>query len=264
MTDADELLRQKVQKHLHKTGFPLEMRVAAACWDAGARDVTQSRHYADIDSDTIRETDVVPMWLNTRVMRDFRYVYLVIECKSHAGPWVIFDTNDGETEDAQQRLFWAVTKEHPENAMAQKLVTSMGVYKTLFKPSRLGTGVVEVFKADGAESPGGQSVDKRNPAWDAVRAAVSAAHGMMRDMVAPDDEAAGSMGIVAVPVVVTDGKLFRAYLHQSGEVAVEAIDRGEVLVRPSPLPHQTRCIITTESALARLLADAAATGAVLL
>ncbi len=254
-TPAD--LATKVKRRLSETGYPLELRVAReARRHTNPVYVTQSRQYVDPLTDKLRETDVVACW-TAQSGDDFRFVYLSIECKSKPLPWVIFDAGEGPTDDAKSRWEWAVRHEFPDPwSNAADLSDYFHLNRTLFRPSLVGTGVVEVDM--GSSTPR----DQRNAAWDAVQSAVAAAHGITRDM-NPEDPLPGtewaSIRIAVFPVVVTSGALFRGFLTPEGELAVEPIERGEVLVRSSTDVGLTRCLIVTEDALPEVLAHAAET-----
>ena len=256
-TSKPEGLADKVKRRLAETGYPLELRVAReARRHTNPLFVTQSRQYVDPLTEKLRETDVVACW-TVHSGDDFRFVYLAIECKSKPLPWVIFDAGDGPTDDASSRWEWAVRHEFPEPFPHD---TDFAGYfhlnRTLFRPSLVGTGVVEVDM--GSSTPR----DPRNAAWEAVQSAVAASHGITRDM-NPDDPLPGtewsSVRIGVFPVVVTSGTLFRGFLMSDGELAVEPVERGEVLVRSSTDVGITRCLIVTEGALPAVLMEAAET-----
>lgn len=252
----DEYLGEKVLRWLERTGFPLEMRVAEEARRAQPQWVDQSRNFVDPVSGKIRETDVVAGWAD-QDRRGGAYVYLVLECKAKPAPWVIFDDGELMTDDAELRLAWTARRSAPDdlgNTQAPTIRSGAFVGGTLFKPSRVGFGVIEATFND-------PKPQERNGAWDAVRSAVSAAHGVLNEF-DPGQIERTSVALLAVPVVVTSGRLFRAYL-QRGETNVEEIDRGEVLVRPGSELDQTRCMIVTETALPGLLDEARATPALI-
>lgn len=247
-------LRAKVQSWLQKTGYPLEMRVAHAARRAGPLWVDQSRNYVDATSDRVRETDVVAGW-GERRGQGGSYVYLVMECKARPAPWVVFDDGQLPTDDATQRLWWAAQRT-PTNAYgdARAIGLRTGAFtgNTLLKPSRVGLAAVEVTF--------GEKATERNAAWDAVRSAVSAAHGVLAEFDASQLEHTGA-ALTAFPVVVTSGALFRAYLEGT-DMKVEETDRAEVKVRVGTQLDETRCLVVTESALPQLFAEAKRTSAI--
>lgn len=257
VTSKTEDLASKVKRRLLETGYPLELRVAReARRHTNPLFVTQSRQYVDPLTEKLRETDVVACW-TAHSRDDFRFVYLAIECKSKPLPWVVFDAGEGPTDDASSRWEWAVRHEFPEPwPHASEFANYFHLNRTLLRPSVVGTGVVEVDM--GTSTPR----DQRNAAWDAVQSAVAASHGITRDM-NPADPLPGtewnSVRIAVFPVVVTSGALFRGFLLTNGELAVEPVERGEVLVRSSTAVELTRCLVVTEAALPEVLTHAAET-----
>lgn len=247
-------LAHKVSEWLTKTGYPLEMRVAQLARKAGPMWVDQSRNYYDASSGKVRETDVVVAW-GQRQARGGSVVVLTIECKSKPAPWVVFDDGQPPTMDASWHLDDAAQRTATDelgNFRRISLRHGARTSDTLLKPSYVGLSAVEVT----FERP----VD-RNGAWDAIRAAVSAAHGVLAEFDAQQIQTTGG-NIVAFPVVVTTGRLFRSYL-EDGEMRLQEADRLEVRVRMGERLDQTRCLIVTEEALPQLLADAAKTPAAL-
>lgn len=252
-TKTAEDVQTKVKRRLSETGYPLELRVAReARRHTKPLFVSQSRQYVDPLSEKLRETDVVVCW-TAQTGANYRFLYLTIECKSKPLPWVVFDDGEGPTAGANARWEWTVTHEFPKPwPSTVNFADYAQLNETLLRPSLVGTGVVEVDM--GSSSPRGS----RNAAWDAVQSAVAASHGVATDM-DPENPLPGtqwdSIRIAVFPVVVTSGALFRGFLSPDGELEVEPIDRGEVLVRSSTDVELTRCIIVTERALPELLND---------
>jgi hypothetical protein len=249
-------LEEKVRGWLERTGFPLEMRVAEIARTAGPLWVSQSRDYVDPSTGTVRETDVVVAWRD-RESPGARFVYLVLECKAKPAPWVIFDDGGLPTDDAEGRLGWSVMRtalDRFERPKRPSVRSDAFVGGTLLAPSRVGYGVAEADFRDGRTG-------ERNPAWDAVRSAVSAAHGVLAEFDSSQIQQ-GNIVMLACPVVVTSGRLFRAFLRD-GELMVEEVPRGEVLIRHSQELDATRCLVVTEGDLPKLFAQAAATPALL-
>lgn len=242
----------KVRRWLEMTGYPLEMRVAEAAWKVSPNFVTQGRNYVDPLSGAVRETDVI-VGLSSGERPASSHVYLVIECKSKPSPWVIFDDGSDLVDNPEYHLSMALCRTAddglglPSRARLRSRAFANG---TLLKPSRTGHGLVEAL------TPAGKT-GERNAAWDAVRASVSAAHGVLAGF--DEDQLRRSRSaLVAFPVVVTSGGLFRAYLA-GGVPTLEEIDVGAVVVRLDRSVEETRCLIVTETALPKVLEEAAAT-----
>lgn len=244
-------LSSKVLNWLERTGFPLEMRVAEAARRSRPLFVRQSSNYVDPSSGVVRETDVVVGWRDPNLQHAC-HVYLVLECKAKPAPWVIFDDGGLPKDDADRRLGWTVQRTPRERGTVREAYVKDEVFSgdTLFRPSRVRHGVLEVTFADSKSH-------ERNPAWDAVRSCVAAAHGVLAEFDTRQIQQ-NSAVLLGIPVVVTSGKLFRAFL-QDGELKVEEVDEAELLVRPGQALDQTRCLIVNELALPGLFARAAAT-----
>lgn len=239
---------------LTKTGYPFEMRVAQAARRASPLWVDQSRNYYDAVTEKVRETDVVVAW-GQRQARGKPVVLLTIECKSKPAPWVVFDDGQLPSVDCEGQLAESVRRSASDdygNSRPISIRTKALSGNTLLKPSIVGLTAVEVTFGRAPE---------RNGAWDAVRAAVSAAHGIVAEFDAQQLQD-GTRGIVAFPVVATSGRLFRSYLD-GVDIQLEETDRLEVRVRMGASLDETRCFIVTESALPQLFAEAAKTPAVL-
>ena len=248
-------LRKRVQAWLQKTGYPLEMRVANEARRADPLWVDQSRNYVDSESGKLRETDVVAGW-GERGSRGGGHVYLVMECKAKPAPWVVFDDGQLPTDDADLRLWWAARRSPTDglgNSRDVRIRSGAFCGDTLLQASRVGLAAVEVTFAD--------KPAERNAAWDAVRSAVSAAHGVLAEF----DEAQlerNQAVLIGVPVVVTTGALFRAFLD-GDDMSVEEVDRAEVTVRFGAQLDEARCLIVREPALPNLFAEAHRTAGVL-
>ena len=258
-------LRGRVRAWLEGTGFPLEFRVAEAAREHAPHWVDQSRYYTDPTTGKIRETDVVVQWVG-QTRGAFANIAVVIECKSKPLPWVAFDSNVVDN-DAYRRLEWSLykaTERHDQygdriDDGVPNLDTYADKEQTLFRMSRISTGIVSAMSGEGDRRAGAT-----DPAWEAVQAAVSAAHGVGADLTV---NRAGSFDIVRIavfPVVVTSGRLFRAFLVSGSNLEVEEIERAEILVRLNSSPTFTRCFVVSEAGLPNFLAEAAATPKALL
>jgi hypothetical protein len=85
---SSDSLDSKVRKWLEKQGYSLEMRAARSFEKAGF-EVSQSEHYLDPETNTVRETDVVAS-LHRRISNTWLSVKFYIECKYAYKPWVVF------------------------------------------------------------------------------------------------------------------------------------------------------------------------------
>lgn len=255
MEEQDSVSR-RMHDALQKTGYPLEMRVARAAREHRPAHLEQSRYYVDPSTRKVRETDVLTSWMSlhqdprTRVTT-WTHIYLAIECKSKPAPWVIFDDGGGMTDDPAVRLDMAVTIDGSENGYLHAKLEMRAATNTLFAPSRIGSGIAE---------PMAKNAENGDPAWSAVRAAVSAAHGVLADFDLTTPKGDGQVvNMVVQPVVVTSGSLCRAYLDEDGGLQVEQVERGEITVRRDERARLTRCLVVTEAYLGDLMRTAAQT-----
>ncbi|MGW1344257.1 hypothetical protein ACWCOV_24680 [Kribbella sp. NPDC002412] len=263
-------LIDRVRSGLEAGGYPLEMRVARMMRQHHAQSVEQSRYYVDRKTGAIRETDVIAMWSTSTGPDDpeiiepdavaghvgCTYLYLVMECKSAPSPWVIFDDGGQPRRDPGESLQMTISQERPVDGI--HLGRFLGGEKhdaegTLFGPSRVGSGIVEV------RLKGQEAGNRPNKAWEAVQAAISAAYGVLADMDldTPLDVLDWDyLGMIVQPVVITSGALFRCWLGDEDVLQLSEIQRGEVAIRPGTEPDLVRCLVVTESGLSELINDA--------
>jgi hypothetical protein len=262
MSDHKPTPREKVLASLNKSGYPLEMRVAARAARHTSKRIRQSVIYVDGESGKLRETDVVAQWRVT-IPSETRttFINLVIECKSKPRPWVVFQSSVPDVhDDPQVNLAWTPQQAYPaDNWLAdrvEKYTENPSRARTIFSTTDhgLATGIVEVtFEGDDRSS-------EANKAWSAVQAAVSAALGVQ------DQTRLGklklpnrSISTLFLPVVVTSGLLFRCWLDEKDQVDAEEIDRASVLARSGPDSASIRCLVVTEAGLESLFEDATTT-----
>src|SRR5688572_7290281 len=79
----------RVATWLHRTGFPFEMRIAAA-WERAGFDITQSVYYLDPESSAAREADILASRENLTESAWLRLT-CIVECKAREDSgWVLF------------------------------------------------------------------------------------------------------------------------------------------------------------------------------
>lgn len=208
---------------LEKSGYGLEMRVAAAC-RRGWLPTTQSVPYVDpTQQDTIREADVVVRFggqlrtLGEPNITGTYFLAAVIECKSSmAKPWValmVFDSVSGQE---------------------STLVRSMSVDEESL--DRLIRGGVRFGQAPSADALVSAHSDQ-NTAGSALRQAMSAASGIHEQFDPATqhefDPMINRYLVLTLPVLVTAGELYGATLGPAGEIQVE--DLAHVFVK-TPRP----------------------------
>jgi hypothetical protein len=224
---------RKAREWLEKSGYGLEMRVAAACrkhW----LPTTQSVPYVDpTQQDTIREADVVVRFggqlrtIPETNINDTYFLAAVIECKSSmAKPWVALVVPDTVT------------------GRGSTLIRSVSYDEESLETFYEGWGGFAPF----SQAPSADALvtaheqDQRsdhNTAGAAVRQAMSAAAGidMQFDPATQEvDFMPERQILISLPVLVTAGELYGATLDPAGEVQVG--DVPHVFVKtPRPGGH---------------------------
>ncbi|MDT7790795.1 MAG: hypothetical protein QOD59_231 [Mycobacterium sp.] len=251
MTEDDPLdLAAKVRNSLRKSGYPLELRVVAVLEKANPKYSHHSRYFVDPRTEKVREIDVVACW---QVRNSF--AYLVAECKSKPAPWVVFSSS--LVSDCPELLQLLYTWEFYDEPRLQAVVEApdFRADSTFLQAVQVGTSIVEVkFGKEKDSDP-----YRNDSAYDAVRAAMSAVEGFRNDV---DEEAMRgleSVSVIALPVAVTSGSLFRGWLDDDGDIAIEETDLAFVTVRLGMETIPKLCAVTTEKGLPRLAAQARCT-----
>jgi hypothetical protein len=90
---SDKSAQDRVREWLHKSGYPLELEVAAVL-HSKEFSVTPSFIYSDEESGKNREIDIVATKSDKM---GFSHAGFVIECKSTPNPWVVFKSRDSST-----------------------------------------------------------------------------------------------------------------------------------------------------------------------
>lgn len=206
-----------VHRWLEETGYPLEMRVAAALASCGWS-VAQSLGYVDLSEGKDREADVLA---STERLDDpdgpWR-VELVIECKkgTPGKPWVVFAADVQLPDRVAIEAFSRVAGEfeYPSEAV---LSMWAGTAVSLFTSGTLGYGVTTAHQSKDA--------DGVNPASSAIRQVLSATAAF-------DAQPRGRRpkATVRLPMVITSGVLMSCSLRASGSLQVELIETGLVRV----------------------------------
>lgn len=121
-------------------------------------------------------------------------------------------------------IYW----EFGEEPLLRETVDDLGfpAAGTLLQPAHIGTSLVEVRinqEGKGGESRSGRQADRgdsggTNTAYDAVRAAISAAEGFRADVNDEEMRNAGDTKVILIPAAVTSGALLRGELNADGEI----------------------------------------------
>lgn len=199
---ADEI-EHKLRAWLSKSGFALEMRVAAALRAQGV-EIRRGEYYTDPrHSDTRREIDVVASTRESGA--HWTVAEIAVECKASPDtPWVVFTKAWPSGFDG-----WpGVAAQMSEQARAVRY----GAANLWPAGPRVGYAV----------RPGFHERGKKDSAYEAVIQAVSYGEYFTGDGYLPSG-AKGPERRAVLPCVVLDGDLFEAYLAPDGTMQIQRV-----------------------------------------
>jgi hypothetical protein len=215
----------KAREWLEKSGYGLEMRVAAACRRPWLL-TTQSVPYVDpTQQDKIREADVVVRFDGQLTVREpnISGIYLlaaVIECKSSmAKPWVALLVSDSVS--GNESIL--IKSKSVDKESFDRLIRG----SALFSQAPAADALVSAHEQDQRRDP--------NTAGSALRQSMSAASGIHEQFDQATqhelDPIIHGYLVLTLPVLVTAGELYGATLGPAGEIQVE--DLAHVFVKTS-------------------------------
>lgn len=202
-----------VRAWIEDSGRALELRTARAFQRAGA-DVLLSSPYLDSSAgeQKVREADVTADfgWTSYDLPAHLR---ASVECKnSTKHPWVIFYGDDSESsfEDLEK---WTVFAYGNDTRMTSGLA-SIWLGRAPFTESRTADLVVAAHAGTS------------NPASDAVRQALSAAHHQQQLFL--QNQGTARQAVLVVAVVITMAPLFACWLDGSGALVLQRVEQADV------------------------------------
>jgi hypothetical protein len=252
-----------VRTWLHRSGYPHEFRVAAAFREAGFA-VYQGVHYRSESPDATGARDVDVLAVLEELVQKHPMtrctVVFVIECKSSPVPWVIFR---GRSEGGK----WAATGGFSMNAVEELDVLGAIEWEQdpwlLRIPANAGFRVGAVagkgrdhVQDGGAPDAGQTRSSQRDHAFDAIRQAVSAADGMLR-------ESPKHLPTIAIPVVVVSASLY-AVSFASGTEEIIEVPWERILWRGDRTATPRAIDIVSETGLTAYASEASAGAAEIL
>ena len=222
-----------VRQWLEKSGHAFELRVARAFREGGATGVDMSFSYTDASSGALREGDVLAQFGWTALNDTPASVEVVVECKSGRDyPWVAF--YDKVIARGSALEDWVYQAHGPFVGVTEPLAEAWIGYPP-FDATRIASHLVAAH-----------SKDSRNPASDAVRQVLSAAHGRWERYL--ERQGQDRRGCVIVPVVATGGRLVECRLGTDGKMQLEEI-ASAVVAGPRRGERPARIFVLTESAV---------------
>lgn len=204
-------LETKISDWLKTQGYPLEMVVASALRKEGF-DVNQSSYYADPETGTSREIDIIATKGDDI---GFLEVTIVIECKaSKDKPWVLF-TAEGH-ESGRNKLFtFGILSKLAREKLAKCLFPHAALKQEVNlnwfnKPKRTAFGVTSAFTS-GEDS--------------AYKAVVGALKASIDYNNPKNDDYSRPLRFI-FPVVIFSGRLFETYIDLDGEMQTQEVEEG--------------------------------------
>ncbi len=226
--DDTDTLKARVARWFAKSGYPLEMEVAALVASRGFA-AYRSEYYLDRDSGDAREIDVVAMLGASVESGKFRLT-AAIECKtSREKPWVVL-TTPSQTSDDVHITDRAASKAGIEFLTRVASRADVQQLPIFHRPARAGYSVIRAMAEDNQDVP----YKAMMSAAKAARSLAWEASGIWRKHIVAE---------VVLPVVVIDGEMFECYLDDDGTRVLSETDRQVVYWR-NPVAGQVHTVIT--------------------
>lgn len=215
---GDKTAKDRVMEWLDKSGYPLEMEVAAVLHEKGFS-VTPSFIYTDDDTGKNREIDLLAT--NKEVM-GFTHVGFVIECKSTQNPWVVFKSKNKD-EYVNLSLGLGLHTETAKPAL-DRLRSEPGNIKWLIQ--RRG-----IFGYGLREASSGQ-----NDSAYSISVSLARASGAWLS----SSSLASPRVAFAFPVLIVDAPIFECSLDDKNKITLNEVQESFFVFSPSGQPS---CVI---------------------
>jgi hypothetical protein len=201
-------IKERIRDWLSRQGYPLEFRTAAEFGKAGFR-VRQGEYVSDTISGKLREIDVLADAARQEIDQPVQICYIV-ECKwTQEKPWVIF-TSTGE--------------EMPGVTISQAIASELGrlLLWAAGGDSRLNS--TRTFGGSNRHGFGGRQAfsDGADPVFSALQSVVSLAKAKADEWnkrldyeQSLNQNLLPRVGVILLPIIVIDGRLFEARLEGS-------------------------------------------------
>lgn len=203
MSDENSL-ENNIQNWLAKEGYPLEFKVANI-FRSKNFDTFQGRYVNDFKTGLPREIDVVAD-TTIKVAESFLRISYVIECKwSGDKPWVIFTDKNSRISPGACIVQSISTK------TAEAILWHLSDNKELRNLSIFHTPERPGF--NGRQAFGSQN----DLVYSTLQSIMSACYSEKKDYEVADSDHKDSLsfGVLIIPIVVIDGKLFESYYDDS-------------------------------------------------
>jgi len=211
-------LEARLKKDLEKSGFGSEMLASRRAVEAGFH-IVGGDAFLDLDEERIRETDV-SAWRGWTCRLDdesvaLLSVFLSMEVKKSKQPWIVFSRADHPRFGGESGRHLIYASNLPADLFAIRSAVQTDSVRQ--RAGWVGTGVHEAFKKPSESSRWYRScITACKAAESAMRREASAEDP--RGSTADDLRQSATFFLISRPVVVLDGRLFRAGLGANAEI----------------------------------------------
>lgn len=231
-----DALPTKLAQWLERSGRALELRTARVFWQRNWKVSTSFPYVDEFEPHATREGDVLGDLEWTGLNSSRCLLRVVTECKNTPGkPWVAL-YGDG-------------------NRPSQGLLTDFAVYahgshNGIVEPAADWAGLSPFTNAPASHVVTALGDDSHNPANDAVRQALSAAHAIRGQYLASQSSIVsdGPRGWIILAAVVTTSPLYQAHLLPDGTIDIQHVDEVDVWGHASD-GSQARVYVRNEKSL---------------
>jgi hypothetical protein len=229
--------------------IPLEMAVSRSLRENTTLFVNHGLYYIDPIEETVRATDVVARVGDQTMSGHIPiHVVFVIECKSKPAPWIVFvDPYHLESFRALRTLSDMIPNDLG-NAFIEN--SALANDRGAKEPPLLGLNRVPGYEICEKRSDGKNRTD---PAFGAVRQVASASIGLFEEVRSNFNTS------VIIPIVVTSGLLYEAWLDNDGGLHAEKVTRSVVSVKISGNHNTSLVHVATAADLDNLARDCEST-----
>ncbi|WP_440975052.1 hypothetical protein [Pseudoxanthomonas winnipegensis] len=216
---SEKTAKNRVHEWLEKSGYPLEMEVAAHLHSNGFS-VTPSFIYTDEETGKNREVDIVA---SKSDKMGFTHAGFVIECKSTPNPWVVFKSTD--TNNLGGSLIGLSLHTETAEPALRRLRSNPSNIMWSLQRRNIGYGLREASSGqnDAAYSVS-TSLVKASKAW-------LSSPRVARPRIA-----------FAFPILVVDSPIFECSLDDKHQIVLTEVSESLFVFSP-PISGQTSCLI---------------------
>mgnify|MGYP003638260756 CR=1 FL=1 len=222
-------MKDKLKTWLEKSGYPLELYVHKIAAENGYL-CEKSQIYSDVETGTAREIDLVA-YKHGKITDEYIFeLNLIIECKKSEKPLIIL--SDGKREERYKQLLGheAFTERFVDCGMSYFHLHDLDEKEkhigSFSETVLAGYSIVPGFgKSDENLFKGIMGISKAHEHFR------STYHESRAREMKNEESKEGEWLRLQLPVVVVDAPLFTAYLGNDGELEIEEISWGSLLIR---------------------------------